>query len=143
MAEDDTGQALASKFRRLAELRITRDITKIAAEDAEREFRACEADIWDDLIESPIEGSITIDLGEPHGKIRFSPRETIYADVIDEDALMGYFENRALVDEYTGPGLKKARVNALAREHFEQKKSFPPGLSFRPQRGITMTKLKK
>ena len=55
MADDDTGQALASKFRRLAELRIERDITKTAAENAEREFRACEADIWDDLIESPIE----------------------------------------------------------------------------------------
>ena len=77
MADDDTGQALASKFRRLAELRIERDITKTAAENAEREFRACEADIWDDLIESPIEGSITIDLGEPHGKIRFAPRDDL------------------------------------------------------------------
>ena len=81
MADDDTGQALASKFRR-RELRIERDITKTAAETRERSSARAGADIWDDLIESPIEGSITIDLGEPHGKDPLLARETI-SDVID------------------------------------------------------------
>jgi hypothetical protein len=133
------GEELKSKFRRLVELREKRDSTKLAAENAEKEYREYEAELWDELDDSPLKGTIKLDLGPPYGEVKFGPRETFYGRVLDKEAALDYFENRALMDEYTEPKIAMSRVNELVRECLEQKRPIPEGLDFYAKRYISIS----
>lgn len=137
----DAGEQLASKFRRLVELRDKRDIAKGALERYEKEYRSYEADLWDELEASPLQGTIKIDLGD-EGVVTFQRRETIYGRVLDADKALEYFERRALTDEFTQPKLVSRRVNELVREKVESGEPVPPGLDFYAQRFISISKKK-
>jgi hypothetical protein len=137
----DAAQQLASKFRRLVELRDKRDITKASLEVVEKEYRDYEADLWDQLEASPIQGTIKIDLGD-EGVVTFQRRETVYGRILDTERALEYFEQRALTDEYTEPKLVKRRVNELVRDCVEAGKPVPAGLDFYAQRFISISKKK-
>lgn len=130
---------LQQKGRRLVELRQKRDQAKRQFERDEEDYREAEAEFWEALDESPVEGSRKVDLGPPFGTVTFTPTETYYGNVIDEQAALEYLEERALIDEYTHPKLKKARVNELIRELREQGAEMPPGFDFYPQRRVRIT----
>lgn len=131
-----------SKFRRLMELRVERDETKKAAETAETDYRGYEAELWDELSSSPLEGSIKLDIGLPYGIVAFTPTETFYARVIDEDVALEGFEQRAVVEEYTEPKIAKGRLNELVRECIEQNQKLPPGVDWYARRPIKITRQK-
>lgn len=124
------------------ELREKRDTTKTAAEAAETEYREYETEVWEEMSESEQLPPFKFDLGEPYGVVSFSPRETYYGRVIDADAALEYFEQRALIDEYTQPKIVMARVNELVRDAIEQNEALPKGLDFYPRRFITITRQK-
>jgi len=130
------------KLRRLMELRTKRDETKAAAEAAEKEYREGEADVWEALSDGPMDRLNNIDLGEPWGKVSFHAKETIYGRIIDEDAALEYFEQRAMADEVTKPKIVMARVNELVRDAVEQGESLPPGTDFYPKRFVQITRKK-
>lgn len=132
-------EAAQSKMRRLMELRVDRDEKKVASEKAEKAYRAFESEVWDWMEESPLVPPIRFNLGEPHGVVRFQPRETYYGRVIDQEAALEYLEERALVDEFTKPKLVMARVNEIVRERIEAAESQPPGFDFYAKRFITIT----
>lgn len=136
MSDEET----ASKFRRLAELRETRDETKTAAETAEKKYRTYETELFDEILESPIKGTRRIDLGPPHGTIAFTPKETSFGRIIDADAALEYFENRGMVDEMTKPSFQKRKLNEMVRELLEQQQPMPDGIDFYTNRGITISK---
>lgn len=133
-------EAIASKFRRLAELREKRDETKTAADNAEDDYRKYEADLYDELMESPMKGSRRFDLGPPFGTVVFTPRETKYGRIYDEDAAQEYFEQRAMMDEMTKPSIEKRKVNELVRDLLDQGQPMPPGIDFTTNRGITISR---
>lgn len=137
----DAGEQLASKFRRLVELRDVRDIAKAALERAEKEYRNYEADLWDELEASPLQGTIKIDLGD-EGVVTFQRRETVYGRVLDADKALEYLEERALTDEFTKPKLVSKRVNELVRDCVESGEPVPAGLDFYAQRFISISKKK-
>jgi hypothetical protein len=130
------------QLRRLMELRTKRDETKKAAEEAEKEYRDAEADVYEALSDGPMDRLNNIDLGEPWGKVSFHAKETIYSRVIDPDALMEYFEQRAMVEEVTEPQFSKARLNEIAREAVEAAAQMPKGLDFYPRRFVQITRKK-
>lgn len=136
------GNDLASKLRRLVEVRERRDETKAAADIAEKEYRELEGELWDELDESPIKGAIKIDLGEPYGVITFQPRETYYGRVLDADAALEHFERTAQVEEFTQPKIVMSRVNELVRESLEQGKAIPDGLDFYAKRYVSISRQK-
>ena len=140
MSEENVGLDLSEMLRRLMEAREKRDTTKTAAERAERQYRTLEAEVWEALEDSPIEGTIKIDLGPPYGLVSFLPRETYFGRVIDKEDALDYFEQRAMSEEMTEPKIAKARVNELVREHLEQKKPMPPGLDFYPKRYVSISR---
>lgn len=135
-------EAAKSKLRRLMEARQRRDELKKALEEAEADFRSMEADVYDALDESDIEGTVKVDLGNPWGTVSFRTRETLYGRIYDEDAALTYFNDRAMTDEVSAPKFVKKRINEIVRDHHEQGLDMPPGVDYYPQRGVTITRQK-
>lgn len=133
-------EALASKFRRLVELREERDTTKAAAERAEAEYREYEAELFDELAESPLKGSVKLDLGGRFGVVVFTPRETYYGRILDKDKALDYFDRRAMSDELTRTEISKGKLNEIVREFLEHGKALPDGVDFRANRGISISR---
>lgn len=130
------------KLRRLMELRQDKDEKEAAAKAAAADFRAMEAEVFDALEESDVQGTIKVNLGEPWGTVSFRTRETYFARIIDDEKALQYFEQRAMTDEISAPKFVKARLNEIVRDHREQGLEMPPGLDYYPQRGITITRQK-
>lgn len=139
--EDVLGKDVARKLRRLIEAREARDLDKATAERSEREYRNIEAEVWEALEDSPLRPPYKIDLGE-FGIVRFHPKETIYSKIVDEEAALEYFENRAMVDDVTKPQFNKKVINEMVRELYEQGESMPEGVTFSPKRYVQITRQK-
>lgn len=131
------------KLRRFVEAREKRDEAKVTLENAEKEYRELEAEVWEEFEESPLTGTLKIDLGDGLGEVGFLAQETHFGRIIDSDAALEYFENRALVEEYTEPKITMARVNELVRDRIEQGESMPPGIDFYTRRPVKISRKKK
>lgn len=142
MAESATTPEFSAALRRFMESRVERDSAKLAAETAEKAYREAEADIWELLSESELEGSIPVNLGEPFGVVRFQPRETFYARVIDKEAALEGFEQRAMIDEISAPKIVMERLNSIVREKIEAGEPMPPGVDYTARRYVTVTRQK-
>lgn len=129
-------------LRRFMEVRVRRDEAKKAYEEAEKEYRDFEADVWEELSDNPVQGTVRVDLGDPYGVVSFYPNETYYARIIDSEAALQYFEERAMLDEMTEPKIVMKRANEVVREMIEQAESMPPGLDFYPRRNVRVTRQK-
>lgn len=140
MPEQSSALALAARFRRLVEAREKRDIDKVAAEDSEKDYRAYESELFEELTDGPISGTIRLDLGDPIGVVTFTPRETTYGRIIDADAALAHFEEHGERDQMSTPKIEKKRLNALVRELLEQGKAMPPGVDWYANRGITISR---
>lgn len=141
--ETQLGADAAFKLRRLMETREARDEAKVALEDAEQEYRECEAEVWEAFSDSPIEGALKIDLGPPYGVVTFQPRETYYGRVLDKDVAMDYFENRAMVEDVSEPKFAMARIHEIVRDCLDAGQNPPPGLDFYAKRYVSITRQKK
>jgi hypothetical protein len=124
------------------ELRVARDEAKVAAENAEKEYREAEADAFEALEDNPVQGTIKVDLGEPFGVVSFRTRETPFAPLIDSDAAVEYYERRAMLDEVSAPKFVMKRLNEEIRDCIEQGTSPPPGVDWYIRRGVTITRQK-
>jgi tRNA A58 N-methylase Trm61 len=131
-----------SKLRRLMETRQARDEAKKALEIAEENFRETESDVYEALDEDAVVGTIKVDLGDPWGVVAFRNRETYFGRIIDEEAALAHFEQRAMVEEVSAPKFVKRRINEIVRDALEQDGKMPPGLDYYAQRGVTITRQK-
>lgn len=133
-------EQIASKFRRLVELRTNRDERKTAAEVSEKEYRDYESDLFEEIQSGPMQGTRRIDLGEPFGLVAFTPRETTFGRIIDSEAAVEYFEEHGQTEEMTKPQIGKGKLNERVRELLEQGKPLPDGVDFYVNRGITISR---
>lgn len=131
---------IASRLRRLVELREARDEAKTRADAAESDYREYEADMFEELSDGPIKGSLRLDLGPPHGVVQFTPRETKFGRIIDQDAALEFFNKRALTEQMTKPSIEKARLNTMVREILEAGGQMPPGVDWYARRGVTISR---
>lgn len=128
--------------RRFVAKREERDADAAKAKQSEEDYRELEAEVWMALEESPLEGDIKIDLGEPYGVVTFGPRETYYARVLNKEDVLEHFEQRAMIDDVMTPSLSKARLNEVVRDCIDAGKEPPPGLDFYAKRGVNITRKK-
>lgn len=135
-------QAAISALRRLMEARIERDEDAAKAKRSEATYREVEAEVYEQFEDSGTVGTIKVDLGEPHGVVSFRTRETYFGKIVDEDAALEYYEQRAQIDEVTQPKFTMARINEEVRDRIEQGLSMPPGVTFTARRGMTITRQK-
>lgn len=131
-----------SGLRRLMEARVERDEDAAKAKRSEETYRAVEAEVYEQFEDSGTVGTIKVDLGEPYGVVSFRTRETYFGKIVDEDAALEYYEQRAQIDEVTQPKFTMARINEEVRDRIEQGLSMPPGVTFTARRGMTITRQK-
>lgn len=137
------GEALAFKFRRLVELREKRDSDKAKAETSEKEYRTHEAELFDEMADGPIQGTIRLDLGEPYGTVAFTPKETPFGRILDNEAAVKYFEEQGMLEEVTRQQFGKQKLNEIVRDFLDQGKPMPPGVDWYAKRGITISRSKR
>jgi hypothetical protein len=129
-------------LRRFMEAREEKDATEVAAKNAKEAYQDMEADLYERLADGPVSRLNNVDLGPPWGKVSFGARETFYGRVIDDEAALEYFEQRAMVEEVSHPKFTMKRINEIVRDAIEQNQSPPPGLDFYARRGVTVTRKK-
>lgn len=139
--DETLGRDVTRKFFRLIEAREKRDTDKAAAELSETEYRDIEAEVWEAMEDSPLKPPYKVDLGE-YGVVRFHPKQTVYGKIVDDEAALEYFEERAMVDEVTKPKFAMKQINEMVRELYEQGESMPPGVTFSPKRYVQITRQK-
>jgi len=132
--------ALESKFRRLAELRETRDIDKSTADASESAYREYEAELLETIDESALRGTVEFDFGGDLGRIRFQPRRTIYGKIIDKNAALDAFEEEAIADEMTAPKIEARRLNEYVRDRMESGQELPDGVGWYERRYVTISR---
>lgn len=132
--------ALEGKFRRLAELRETRDFDKKTAEVSEEAYREYEAALLATIEESSLKGSVEFDFGGDLGTIRFTPRSTIYGRIVDKNAALEAFEAEAIGEEMTSPKIEARRLNEYVRERLESGEELPDGVGFYEKRFLTISR---
>jgi hypothetical protein len=133
-------EIIASKFRRLVELRDDRDEKKTAYDSAEEDYREYEAELYEWMKQSPIKGSRRIDLGEGMGVIVFTPRETYYGRILDKDKALKWFKERRMLPELTRSEIAKRKLNEIVRDRLESGSPMPDGVDFTANRGITISR---
>lgn len=133
-----SAEELASRVRRLVELRTKRDETKIAYDNAKRDFERYQAEFFEEYQKSPLKGSIKVDLGGL-GTVQIVPRETKYGRILDRDKALAYLNERALTEEFIKDDFRMARLHELVREHIEQKKPLPDGIDYYTKQFFTIT----
>lgn len=117
--------------------------------EAYKRMKAIEADFWQTLQDRDGKvKAIDLDLGEGYGRVRFTRRETIFAQIVDPTALARAAREAGRDDELIKQADEAARksdfrqapLNELVREALEHDQDLLDGLSFRTDRGITITR---
>lgn len=139
MTDDIIGADVQRKARALVESRVQRDTDAEAAEQSEKNYRENEAEFWMAVDESPLQGALKIDVGEPYGVVTFQNRETFYGRVLDKEAVLEHFEQRAMIDDVMEPKLSKKRINEIVNDCLDEGKKLPDGLDFYGRRYVTLT----
>lgn len=134
------------KLRLLLKARDDYDEADKRAKALKKERDELELDVFDLFEQMQSEGqkvgTIPVYLGEPYGLVRFRPRETYYAKIVDEDKLLDYLNRRALTEEVSGTSFVKKRLHEMVRTAREHNADMPPGLTFYVDRGMTITRPK-
>lgn len=131
---------LESKFRRLAELRDQRDIDAAAAKRSEGAYRSYEAELFEEIEDSALKGTVEFNFGGDLGTVRFQTRSTIYGKVEDKNAAYEAFENEALIDEMTAPKFEARRLNEYVRDRLESGLPLPEGVGYYVKRYFTISR---
>ncbi len=127
---DNELSAFESKFRRLAELRMDRDIAKEADKAAETAYREYEAELLETIEGSALKGSVEFDFGEELGTIRFQPRGTIYGRIVDKRAALESLAEEHMEEEMTSPKIEARRLNEYVRNCLEDGRELPDGIGY-------------
>lgn len=130
---------LESRFRRLAELRVDRDIDAVAAKRSEEAYREYEAELLSIVEDSGLKGSIEFDFGGDLGIISFQRRKTTYGRIIDKAAAMAAFEEEGMFEAMTGQKIEARRLNELVRERQEAGEDLPNGVDYYDKRFISIS----
>lgn len=132
-------EELASRVRRLVELRAARDQTKLAADNAKKEFESYQAAFFEEYERSPLKGSIKVDIGGDHGTVQIVPRATKYGRILDRDKAEAFFKDRGRSEEFLKEDIRMGRLHELVRDHLEKKLPLPDGIDFYTKQYFTVT----
>jgi hypothetical protein len=132
--------AFIEKCRELVKQRIHVAELKEQLSEASKDLVTQELDVVDMFLSANITGTVPVPLGDPYGTVKFRTRETHYAKIVDEDALLEYFEQRGMVDEVSAPHFVKKVLNTEVRRVLEgEGTKMPDGLTYSTKRGMTIT----
>jgi hypothetical protein len=115
-----------------------------AARDAAKdELEGAKLDLWEALKDAP-DTHIERDLGPPWGIRRFTPGQTIYARIYNEDALRKYLEQTKLSREILGDAIRKGPLNVRVRRALKNPNvPMPDGVEHADTKYITVKQVRK
>lgn len=131
-----------AKLRQLLEARQQYDEARAAEQAAKKAKDEIELEVFDRFEDSGQMGTLKVDLGEPWGVVSFRTRETYFAQIVDQDEVQEFYEQRAMMDEVSAPKFVMKRLNEDVRQAIELGQPLPPGLSYYASRGMTVTRQK-
>lgn len=135
-------EPLKARARELVDAKTDYEEKRIAFEQAKRDFRRIEADLWHYLDEELGVKTITLELGEPHGTIQLQRRETIKGRIIDPEKAVAALREAGLGEAVLKdvPQIRQKVLNDHVRAALKSKAKLPEGVDFIPTRGITVSK---
>ena len=128
-----------SRFQRLLELRETRDIDKQKSKTSEKEYREYEAELFEELRELGVKGTIKFDFGDL-GTASFVSRSTMYGKLVDKDAAITALKAAGYGDVIFAEAVREGRLNELVRDLMESKTELPEGVDFYERKGISISR---
>lgn len=133
---------LPQRARRLIEAKDKYEAEKLAFEDAKRKYRALEAEFWQHLDEDLGVTTLTLELGEPFGKVQLQKRETIKARVIDAETAADSITAAGLGDAILQdvPGVRQKVLNEHVRDWLKSGADLPEGIDFTATRYVSVTR---
>jgi hypothetical protein len=129
-----------SRFQRLLELREARDIDKKKATTSEKAYREYEAELWEELSELGVKGTISFDFGGDLGTAKFVSRATTYGKIIDSEAALRALKAAGYGDVIYSEAVREGRLNELVRDLLESKTELPEGVDFYTRKGISISR---
>lgn len=139
MSEENRNAAL----RKLVDLRREKDDLDARLKEVSEKWREQIHFVHELLRKYGTLGATTVDLGPGYGSYRFTPGETVTANIHDEHALHQWIEDNGRGDELYFPDkLRKKPLNEMVREiRNHEGAEFPPGLDYTETKKVTMTSL--
>lgn len=132
-------ERLVIQARRYKEAEEKAGAAEAHAKTLREDANELERELWDRLDEdaSP---TVTLDLGEPHGRVQFQRRETIRTKIIDKEAAAKAL--RAEGHEYMlePVGFRKRPLNQEIRERLKSGRQLPEGVDYSRTRYVTISR---
>lgn len=125
--------------RRLVERKDQLELAKAAAKTAQEDFDKAQAEFWE-MLDDEAMPTVTLDLGEPYGRVQFQKRQTIRSRIIDKDQAAESL--RAAGQEYMlePVGFRKRPLNQFVSECLRTGDKIPPGVGFSRTPFVTITR---
>lgn len=131
--------SLVTEARKLVKARLADEAARLAADKAHEKRKAQEQFVWD-LLDAEGITTITLDLGEPHGKFQFGKRATTFGRIFDEEKAVAWMDATERGLELSKRVPRRAQVNELVRERIENKEPLPPGVDFYETQYVQLTR---
>lgn len=126
--------------RQLVDLRTAKDDTERAAKKAKSEYKAVEAEFWENMEDQGLT-TFTADLGEGYGKVQFQKRETIRGIVRDKARAITALTEMNLEDALLGtPEIPQGALSEHVRDWLASGQEIPDGIDFNPTRYVSQTR---
>jgi len=126
--------------RKLVDKKEAKDRTASAAKKAEEEFKSVQELIWDHMDDQGLT-TLTIDLGDPYGKVQFQKRETIRGIVKDPVKAAESLKALGLEDALLGePKVHQRALSEHVRDWLASGQTIPDGIDFNPTRYVSVTR---
>jgi hypothetical protein len=129
-----------TRARRLVFAKLHKDELEQQARTANETFDDLEQAFWENMHERN-ESSVTLDLGEPLGKVQFVPNMTIRCNVVDKEAAMKSIREMGLEEALIDPltGIRRKPLNDYMKDWIRSGATIPEGLDFSVTRYLTIS----
>jgi hypothetical protein len=129
-----------TRARRLVDYKLQAEHTAEAAKIAKRDFEDQEQAFWESMADAG-ESSMTLDLGEPYGKVLFVQQMTVRAIVRHKAVVIDSLTEAGLADALIDPvsGIRQKAQNDYMKDWLKTGEPIPHGLDFTVTRYVTIT----
>lgn len=138
--EQRTHERRVVAARRLIKAREEKDATEAVFKRAEAKFKQEQGAFWEAMHDSS-ETTVTLELGDPYGKVQFQRRQTVRGRVLDKVRARESLEKLHLTQAITEPvAIRQGALNDHVREWLKNGDPIPDGLDFSRTRFVTITR---
>lgn len=122
------------------ELRETRDFDKKKYDTSKAAYREYESELFEELRELGIRGTLTFDFGGDLGTAAFVSRATTYGTIVDKRTAIEALKREGHTEAIMEEAIREGRLNELVRTYHETGKELPEGVDFYERKIISISR---